>query len=345
MDLSRIKRVLAQSTLAAPPRVLQTFAPSLRADGAALDPQIAALIRLGNLLREPKTHEQPVPLARATFRHQTRIVDLSPPPDVASEELRLQINGTSLQARLYRPAGAPGRPPALVYFHGGGFVIGDLDSHDGVCRWLSRGSGAAVLSVAYRMAPEHPFPAAVDDAVASYRWALEQRERLGLGALGVGGDSAGGCLAAVVCQQAQREGLPQPAMQLLVYPVTHVGSQLPSREAFARDLFLERPTIDWFCDQYLPPPLPRDDPRASPLLAPELTGLAPALVITAGFDPLRDEGERYAERLREAGVPVEHHRAQTLPHGFWSMGGVCDEARRWVLRMARRTGQLLASGG
>lgn len=341
MDETRIKRAFARATLSAPTPLLQIAAGLRRADGYTLDPQIGLLVRLGELLGEPKTHEQPVPVSRRTFVHQTRIVDLRPPGGVRAEDRTVELAGGPRPLRIYRPGQLEGGAPALVYYHGGGFVVGDLHSHDGVCRWLSREARAVVIAVDYRMAPEHPFPAAIEDGLAAYRWALEHRGELGVDAIGVGGDSAGGCLAAVVCQQAKALGLPQPAAQMLIYPVTHVGSKLPSRQTFASGVFLEKPTIDWFTDHYLPPGAPRDDPRASPLLAERVDGLAPALVLTAGFDPLRDEGKAYADRLQEAGVPVDYFCATTLPHGFWSMGGVVDEARRWVLRVARRTGALL----
>jgi acetyl esterase len=341
MDATRIKRTLARTSLSAPTPLLQRLARERRADGYALDPQIALLARLGDLLGEPRTHEQPVPIARRTFVHQTGVVDLAPPPDVSAEDREINAQGYSLRIRIYRPPRAEPEAPALVYYHGGGFVIGDLRSHDGVCRWLSQEARITVIAVDYRLAPEHTFPAAIEDGLAAYRWAVEHQSELRFSALGVGGDSAGGCLAAVTCQQARELGLAQPALQLLIYPVTHVGSTLPSRKTFEDGVFLEKATIDWFTEYYLPDPATRSDPRASPLLAEHLDGLAPALVLTAGFDPLRDEGRAYANRLKEAGVPVEYFCATTLPHGFWSMGGVIDEARRWVLRVSRRTGALL----
>ncbi|MCS6900975.1 MAG: alpha/beta hydrolase [Myxococcales bacterium] len=341
MDATKIKRVLARTSLSALTPLLRRFVRERCADGFSLDPQVALLAWLGDLLGEPRTHEQPVPVARRTFVHQTGIVDLALPPEVTVEDLWMETPDAARPARIYRTSLAESGAPALVYYHGGGFVLGGLQSHDGVCRWLSREARITVIAIDYRLAPEHPFPAAVEDGLAAYRWAMEHRKVLGISALGVGGDSAGGCLAAVTCQQAKMLGLPQPALQLLIYPVTHVGSTLPSRKTFEDGVFLEKATLDWFTGLYLPDPSTRSDPRASPLLADRLDGLAPALVLTAGFDPLRDEGKAYADRLREAGVPVEYYCATTLPHGFWSMGGVIEEARRWVLRISRKTGALL----
>lgn len=341
MNETRLKRAFARTVLPTTARLVQAVTGARRVDGNTLDPQIALMLRLAELMGEPRTHEQPVPVARRTFRHQVGIVDLPLLTEVHTEDRAIDISGVSIPLRIYRPPTLERVLPALVFFHGGGFVIGDLLSHDPVCRWLAREARAVVIAVDYRLAPEHRFPAAVDDCLAAYRWVSEHRDELRVGAVGVGGDSAGGCLAAVVCQQAQRLGLAQPALQFLIYPTTQTNSQHPSRTTFASGLLLEKDTIAWFINHYLPDPSEHADPRASPLLAESVAGLAPTLMVTAGFDPLRDEGRAYADRLQEAGVPVEYHCATGLPHGFWSMGGAIDDARSWVLRLSRRAGELL----
>ena len=235
-----------------------------------------------------------------------------------------------VRTRHYRPPDAA-NAPLLVFFHGGGFVVGGIDSHDGLCRMICRDAAVQVLSVDYRLAPEHKAPAAVEDCVAAYRWALEHAGALGADPtrIAVGGDSAGGNLAALVALASRELGLPQPALQVLLYPVCDLAAQTRSRSLFAEGFFLSRAEVDWFSELYLSgTALAPDDPRVSPLRAADLSGLAPALVLTAGFDPLRDEGNAYAEALRAAGVPVQHRQFDTLPHGFASLaplgGGSAD---------------------
>jgi acetyl esterase len=251
-------------------------------------------------------------------------------PEVARvEDRRLPGPAGEIPVRLYQPE--PDRTRGLlVYFHGGGFVACGLDTHDGTCRLLARDAGCAVLSVDYRLAPEARFPAAPEDCYAATRWAVANARSLGAdpSCVAVGGDSAGGNLAAVVAQQVRDRGGPRLAHQLLVYPVTEIGADTPSRKENARGYFLTDEMMHWFERQYLARPDDRLDPLASPQLARDLAGLAPATVITAEFDPLRDEGEAYAERLRRAGVPVELRRYDGLFHGFFSMAEVLDPARQ-----------------
>jgi len=234
--------------------------------------------------------------------------------------------GGDLPVRIYVPATpAPvvdgAGLPVLVWYHGGGWVIGDLETADGTVRAMANSAGAVVVSVDYRLAPEHPFPAAVDDAIAAVRWVADNAAELGVdpARLAVGGDSAGGNLAAVVAQQLRDSG-PAIAFQLLVYPVTDAKLVLPSMDENAEGYFLEKATMEWFRAHYLGDG-DRDDPRISPLAAADdaLVGLAPALVITAEYDPLRDEGEAYGERLREAGVDTTVTRYDGVIHGFFSM--------------------------
>ncbi|CAN3128262.1 alpha/beta hydrolase [Mycobacterium sp. smrl_JER01] len=220
----------------------------------------------------------------------------------------------------------------LVFYHGGGHVIGSIDSHDDLCREICRSGGVHVLSVDYRLAPEHPAPAAAEDAYAAYLWAVEHAAALGADPLrvAVGGDSAGGNLAALVALRARDENAAGPALQLLLYPVTHYHAETRSRTLFARGFFLTQRDIDWFRARYLDrAPLGPDDPRVSPLLAADHSQLAPALVVTAGFDPLRDEGRQYADAMRAAGTPVDYREYGSLVHGFanfFPLGGASATA-------------------
>jgi acetyl esterase len=226
-----------------------------------------------------------------------------------------------VRARHYRPT-IDGAAPLLVFFHGGGFVVGDIESHDGLCRMICRDAAIHVLSVDYRLAPEHKAPAAVDDCIAAYRWALEHAAELGAdpSRIGVGGDSAGGNLAALVALRSRDEGIEQPALQVLLYPVLDLSEETRSRKLFSDGYFLSKGDRDWFTDLYLGgTDLAADNARVSPLNAADLSGLAPALVLTAGFDPLRDEGNEYAAALRSAGVTVDHRQFDALTHGFASI--------------------------
>lgn len=229
-----------------------------------------------------------------------------------------------IPVRYYRAIQAEACP-LLVYFHGGGWVMGDLDTHDNLCRLLARKSDALVMAVDYRLAPEHPFPAPFDDAYAAVVWAAENAASVGADPerILVAGDSAGANLAAAVCLAARDRGGPAVHGQVLAYPATDLASfDRPSYAHFADGHYLTRRYMEQFRDRYLPRVEDRTDPLASPLLAPDLTGLPPTLVITAGFDVLRDEGEAYAQRLQDAGVPVTASRYDGMVHGFLSMDRV-----------------------
>jgi acetyl esterase len=239
-------------------------------------------------------------------------------------------DGGPLRTRHYRPAVAEAAP-LLVFFHGGGFVVGDIESYDGLCRMICRDAAVHVLSVEYRLAPEHKAPAAVDDCLAAYRWALGHAAELGAdpSRIGVGGDSAGGNLAALVALRSRDEDIPQPTLQVLLYPVLDLSAETRSRTLFSDGFFLSKHDTEWFMNLYLDgADLAADDARVSPLKAADLSGLAPALVLTAGFDPLRDEGNEYAAALRSAGVTVDHRQFDALTHGFASIapfgGGSAD---------------------
>jgi acetyl esterase len=294
-----------------------------------LDPQIAQLLDQMKAMGMPGLSELPVDQARAAltaFRETA-----GPPEDVAAvEDITIPGPAGDIPARVYRPS-VGGPLPVVVFFHGGGWVLGDIESHDPTCRSLANRAEAVVVSVDYRLAPEAPYPAAVDDCLAATRWVAANGERLGVdaGALAVAGDSAGGNLAAVVSQVARDEGGPPIRFQLLIYPATDARMDTASCRDNAEGYFLTAADMRWFYGHYAGP---GDDPRVSPLLAPDLAGLPPAMVITAEFDPLRDEGDAYAERLAAAGVPVEHVRCPGMIHGFFGMAAAVDAARGVVDR-------------
>jgi acetyl esterase len=243
----------------------------------------------------------------------------------------------AIPARFYEPPGMGlEERPLIVYFHGGGWTIGDLDTCDSVCRFLSLNTPSAVLSVDYRLAPEHPFPAAIEDALAAFCWAAESHARLGIdpNRIAVAGDSAGGNLAASVSLLARDGEGPSPAMQVLIYPVTDTVGGQGSRDEFAKGFLLSKADMDWFERHYLPPAVDRADPRVSVLRAPDLSGLPPAYVATAGFDPLRDEGEAYAKQMQEAVVQVTLRRHPGLIHGFANMTAISSTAHAAMLELA-----------
>jgi acetyl esterase len=252
------------------------------------------------------------------------------PPSMVARVDQLKIPGPagSIPARLYVPDGQ-GPFPVLVYFHGGGWVIGTLDTHDTCCRELARSAGCAVLSVDYRLAPENKFPAAAEDAYAATSWVAGQGGSLNIDPtrIAVAGDSAGGNLAAVVSLMARDRGGPRLCYQALVYPVTNHSFTTPSYRENADGYYLTLEKMIWFWNQYLPDEASGRNPYASPLQASDLSSLPPALVITAGYDPLRDEDDDYANRLRAAGVPVKVSRYDSMIHGFFIMGALVDQTR------------------
>ena len=284
---------------------------------------------------------------REGFRRLARMVDLKGVPIGTIEDDALPGPGGPLPYRLYRPQQPAAQSlPALVFFHGGGCVFGDLDTHDGLCRLLSAESGCAVVSVDYRRAPEHRFPAALDDSYAATQWVAEHAVGLGLDAdrIAVGGDSAGGGLAAVVCQMAATNHGPRIALQLLFCPVMDVRAATPSRRALAEGYFLNQATIDWMLQHYCAADIDREDPRLSPLRAARFSGLPPAHIHTAEFDPLRDEGEAYAQRLRQAGVTARYTCHAGLIHHFYAMAGAIPAARAALKTAAAAMREALVTG-
>jgi len=304
----------------------------------ALDPQAANVIELVVKSGRPPYHQLSPKEARQMFR-DTRPASTPPAPQIGGVR-DLVTDGAvgSIPLRVYRPAGVSDsqRLPALVFFHGGGWVIGDLETHDVQCRQLTAEAGITVVAVDYRLAPEHKFPAAVDDAWAATRWVVAHAGELGVdpGKLAVGGDSAGGNLAAVVALMAREAGGPAIGLQVLVYPVTDVGAESKSYRDFADGYMLTRDGMRWFTNHYLKAPGEAQDWRVSPLRAASLAGLPPALVITAGFDPLRDEGAAYAARLSDAGVRVDYINYGGMIHGFIGMGRLIDTGNRATSHVA-----------
>jgi acetyl esterase len=314
------------------------FGPPPQIDGQRLASDVHALVRIVSLARGTHLSEgADLAEARAQRRQEAEIVAHRPPlPMARVEEVEIPGPGGTIAARLYVPPSSPAPPGLLVYCHGGGWVIGDLETHDSPCRFLAAHAGAQVLAVDYRLAPEHLFPAAAEDALAAYSWARDNAGRFGVEPerIAVGGDSAGANLAAVACLLAREEGAPVPAMQLLIYPVTESSRELPSRRTFAEGFILARRDMDYYEDRYLPPGVDRSNPRVSVLQADDLAGLPPAYVATAGFDPLRDEGEAFALRLREAGVRVALRRHPGLVHTYANLTAICPSARHAMLEAA-----------
>jgi len=306
--------------------------------GRTLDPRLQFLqwqARGG-----PRLSRLTPPEARLVAAQLLRTYEGALEPGVAIETLRLDTESGQIDARAYRPAAQDPALPVLVFAHMGGGVLGDLDTAHVFCSLLAGQARAPVVNVAYRLAPEDRFPAGLDDLLAAYRWALTHAGRFGApaGVAAVGGDAMGANFAAVICQELRRHGEPQPALQLLINPVVDVASETASMATYADAWPLSRALTDWFLGQYLGPGDDPTDPRISPLKAADLGGLAPAVIATAGFDPLVDQGEAYARRLKEAGTAVAYRCYDSLSHAFTAFTGVvpaADAACREVARLAR----------
>lgn len=303
-----------------------------------LDPLVKAFLDQMAMLPGPKMHELSAPEGRAMFLGMMQMIGPKDVPVGGVKNLAAPGPRGDIAMRMYTPVAAGAEPlPVLVYFHGGGFVIGDLESHDGLCRQFANEGGFRVIAVDYRCAPEHPFPAALEDAIAAVAWIETHASELGLDAnrIALGGDSAGGALAAEVAQHAKAKGAPRIKFQLLMFPVTQIGGETASLREFALGYFLDKPTLDWFFAQYVPAEQDKSDPRVSPLNAKELKGLPPAYVMLGGFDPLHDEGLAYAQKLRDAGVAVEVADYSDLVHCFIYMQGVLPQAHEAVVAAAK----------
>jgi acetyl esterase len=324
---TRLEGAIAAALGRLPPPIMRLLAGRpVRVDGLELEPSVQLALRLLELSGHRDLSTMTPTEARAELSRSAAAFAGSPTPVARVDEVGIPGPNGTLPARLYVPS--RGERGLLVYYHGGGWVAGDLDTHDTCCRFLADTAHVSLLSVDYRRAPEHRFPAAVDDALAAFRWAAQEAGALGadLWRMAVGGDSAGGNLAAVVAQLATRDGGAKPAAQLLIYPVTDLSKKHRSYTVFRQGFFLTEAEMDWYRGHYLPSDAAALDPRASPLLAPDVSGLPPAMVLTAGFDVLRDEGEAYAHRLEAAGVPVRLRRQSSLIHGFCNATGVSRPA-------------------
>ncbi|HEU0277436.1 MAG TPA: alpha/beta hydrolase [Rhodanobacteraceae bacterium] len=305
-----------------------------------LAPEICKLLDAVAALGTPPVNEQTPAVARAAYRQLTALAPHSTATLATVHDTTCEGSGGALGLRIYTPEGrAPF--PALVYFHGGGFVIGDLDTHDNACRELCAGARCVVVSVDYRLAPEHKFPSAVEDCLAATRWVMAQRATLHItDRVAVGGDSAGANLATVVARHLRDTGESMPCAQLLAYPVTdHYSRETASLRDNANGYLLTRDSMVWFADHYLRGPADIDNPDSAPLRAVSLHGLPPAWVATCEFDPLRDEGEAYARRLQAEGVPTTAKRYDGAIHGIFKsptslkLGRqMMDDACAWLKR-------------
>ncbi|WAS96195.1 alpha/beta hydrolase [Nannocystis punicea] len=311
-------------------------------DGYTLDPQVQHMLAMQRRMRRPHFHQLSVERARREMEVNTRLLAPLGPVLQSVRSDRFPGPGGEIPVRIYRPKELAAQAPATVYFHGGGFVVGGLDSHDPVCRILAHEARCVVIAVDYRLAPEHRFPAAPDDALAAFRHVVAHAGALGIDArrIAVAGDSAGGNLSAVVSLETRGDAV-RPVFQLLIYPAVDLTMSFPSITSLGKGFFLEKATMEWFMGHYLRGPEDGRDPRASPWFA-DVSGAPAAAVFTAGFDPLRDEGEDYARKLEAAGVPVAYTCHRGMFHGHISASGGLSNARPALSEMAGALRQALA---
>ena len=304
-------------------------------DGQELHPETQLGLRLLAMAGTPTLEDLTPADARARVAHDARTFEGRKIELPEVRDVEVAGAGERLAARLYVPDPSEKQGPLIVYFHGGGFVVGDLETHDNTCRLLSRRSGARLLAIDYRLAPEARFPTALDDCLAGFRFAVEHHRELGAdpGRIGVAGDSAGGNLATGVAHMTSTDSH-GPSFQLLFYPWLDLAHKRRSYQLFGEGFYLTEADLDWYRDRYLSREEDALDPRCSPMLLDDLSNLPPAYVATAGFDPLRDEGEEYAQRLRTAGVPAVVRRHSGLIHGFANTVGVGHVGRDAVLEAA-----------
>jgi acetyl esterase len=293
---------------------------------APLDADAQRVLTLARAAGRPPYESLTAQEARLAYAQGRRVLAPAPPIVAAVRDMEIPGPGGSIAIRIYRgSATMPGtKLPVLLYFHGGGWVVGDLDSHDALCRGVANAARCSVVAIDYRLAPEHKFPAAIDDAAAAARWLHDHATELDLDRdrMAVGGDSAGGNLAAALALMSKDGVVPPLCFQVLIYPCTDLGLRHDAYRRDIKDLALTASTMRWFRAQYLRSEADEDDWRASPLRAPSLSGTPPAFVVTAGHDPVSDEGEAYACRLRDEGVPVVHRHLPDQIHGFMAMGGM-----------------------
>lgn len=333
--------VIVNMIFSLPSSLIQAMAgKKTEVDGDVLDPRIALMAK--SAARQPSMTVMPVSVARKGAQAGLALTMGARRASVAIRDMKIPCgklpdgSDAQLDARLYTPAGATGAEPLLVYFHQGGCVLGGIWMSDTWCSIIAEEARAVVLSVDYRHAPEHKFPAAVDDAIASFDWAVQNAKALGADSrrIGVGGDSAGGYLSAVVCVARKRAGQPQPFLQLLIYPCTDWTSVGGTMKSMASAYPLSAPVMEWFAGHYLASDDDRKDWRVSPALVEDKAGLAPALVYTAAFDPLTTQVAAYADMLKQAGVKTVYRNYRTLSHAFTAMSGAVPMARRALKEIA-----------
>lgn len=354
MQPSFLARSRAQLMRQFGPRILQTTTFRERllgwrakpVDGQLCDEQLAMLLGLDDIIGATAERSHDPVIARAQMLESTMMVEDEPCEDVRVCD-RILMNGEQrLHARLYEPRGLAPNSPAIVYYHGGGFVLGDLNSHDRTCQHIARDAEARLIAIDYRLAPENMYPSAAEDGVAAFRCVARRAKEFDMdpSRIAVMGDSAGGNLSAVVAHKTKEDAI-RPALQVLIYPAVDGTCAMESHKLFADGWVLTADEIDWFYRSYVGEEFAaRKRPDVSPLFEADFSGLPPALVYTAGFDPLRDEGIAYAKRLEESAIPVRHHCFRSLIHGFASMGGVCTAAREATRRIAHEVRNAFAHG-
>ena len=326
--MAGLQRALARAILSLPSPILRLMSGGsvVYRGGRTLDPRLQFMAAQAS--RMPAMTTLSPEEARRSSAQGASIYGGRLEAGVRTEAVSIPSLLGAVPARLYRPQNQDPAAPVIVFAHFGGGVIGDLDTCEAFCGVLAKVARAPVLSVQYRLAPEHRFPAGLEDVLTAFRHAREHSGSYGAqaGHAAIGGDSMGGNFAAVVCQELRRAGEPQPDLQLLVYPCVDVASETPSMTTYADAFPLSRALMDWFMGHYMGPGADPADPRLSPIREDDLSGLAPAVVVTAGFDPLVDQGEAYAKRLRDAGVPVTYRCYDSLAHGFTAFTGVLPAA-------------------
>ncbi len=339
-----ILRGITIGTLNLPDPFLKTIGRSRLkpVDGRSLDLQLAALLKMDELLGDSDPSQHPPAISRKIMREKVRVVASPPRKNVQSRDFEIPGPAGAIPARYYEPDEINPASPLVMYMHGGGWALGDLDTHDSFCRLVASKSNVRVVAIDYRLAPEHPFPAGPDDCVAAFRWLAAHAVELGADPkrIAVMGDSAGGNLSAVIALETREDAI-RPVLQVLIYSGTAGAHEMPSRTQLGEAYMLTKKAIDWFRGQYIPEGIDARNPRYAVLFVEDLRGAPPALVYTAGFDPLRDEGDAYADRLRAAGVETQHICFDPMVHGFVNMEGVCAAAADAVESICAEVGRAL----
>jgi acetyl esterase len=306
----------------------------IRLGARTMDPKAQIVGEFVKSIRVPGYYP-PLPELRQQLRTMVMLMDEPAPPLRRIEDIRIPGPGGDIPARVYAPS-VGAALPAVAYFHGGGWVQGDLETHHGLCARLAQHANVLVVAVDYRLAPEHKFPAAVDDCIAAYRWIRSHGRDIGIDSnrVAVAGDSAGGNLSAVVSQLAASSGIPVPTCQVLIYPAVDFSFETNSHRELAEGHVIPRDRVLWYMEQYLRGEADHSDLRASPLRAPSVAGQPPAMIVTAGFDPLRDEGHAYAQKLRQAGVDVVYREYPGQIHAFVSLTKAIPQGMACTLEIA-----------